>query len=103
MFADFRELFHCTPRDLPVWESCLLVRSLLADPRSRVAAAVAGWEYPVSREWMLLAAIHDVTIDVSAVKSPSQYHLRRPWRNAGRPKRKPRTMPELRAALKPWG
>jgi hypothetical protein len=102
LFADFRELFHTSPYEIPLWETCLLVQALLGDSRSRVGAQVAGWDYPVSREWMLLALVHDVSISVSGVTNPSQYHLRRPWRNAGRPKRQPRTISELQKALKPW-
>lgn len=68
-----------------------------------MAASLSGWDHPVSREWMLLASAYDVSIDLSGVKNPSRYHLPRPWRNAGRVKRKPRSMQELQEALKPWG
>lgn len=81
----------------------MLLHELLADPRSRVMAAVAGWSYPVSREWQLLAMLHDVTVSTTpGVTYPERYHLPRPWKLAGRPKRKPRSVAELRSVLKPW-
>jgi hypothetical protein len=78
--ADFRELYGVSAWDIPTWEACLLVRDLLSDPRSRTAAAVAGWTHPVSREWMLLAQLHDVTLDTThGLKNPERHHLPRPW------------------------
>ena len=38
-----------------------LVRGLLADPTSRLAAARAGWTYPLSREAMIVADLYDLT------------------------------------------
>ena len=103
IFADFRELFHTGIEDVRLREACLLVRALLDDPRSRTAAAVAGWDYPASREWQLLAVLHDVVLSTTpGLKSPERHHLRRPWRNAGKPKRKQRPVAELEKILKPW-
>lgn len=57
-----------------------MVRALLEDSRSRVAAHVAGWKHPASREWMILAQLHDTVIETThGVKSPEKYHLPRPW------------------------
>jgi len=65
---------------IPIGEACLLVRALLEDPRSRVASEVAGWSHPVSREWMMLAFVHDVVVDTTpGVKNPGRFHMPRPW------------------------
>lgn len=65
---------------MPVWEACFLVRVLLADTRSRVASKLAGWSHPVSREWMLLAQLHDAVLDTTqGLKNPERFHLPRPW------------------------
>ena len=43
-------------------EAWLLTRELLADPGSRVYAAVAGWDHPWERDTFLLADLIDITI-----------------------------------------
>jgi len=65
---------------LPIWEAALLAQALLSDSRSRVAALVAGWDHPVSREWMMLAQVHDAVIDTThGLKNPERHHAIRPW------------------------
>lgn len=90
---------------MPVWEACILLRALLADPRSRVAADLAGWDHPVSREWMLLAQIHDVILDTTpGLKHPERHHVPRVW--DGRRKRLgggKRTRSEALKILRPNG
>jgi hypothetical protein len=39
-----------------------LARGLLADPTSRLAAARAGWDHPLSREAMIFADLYDLTV-----------------------------------------
>lgn len=41
-------------------EAIALVRELLGDPTSHTAAAIAGWEYPCSRETAALADLIDL-------------------------------------------
>ena len=49
-------------------EAYRLTTVLLSDPSSHVAAAVAGWDHPVSREWLVLADVYDLTARVAAGK-----------------------------------
>jgi hypothetical protein len=43
-------------------EATRLVTELARDPSAHTAAALAGWEHPISREWMLLVSIRDAFI-----------------------------------------
>lgn len=59
-------------------ESWDLSRALIADPSSRVYAAVAGWPYPMSRQEQILADAFDLTAAINSGKrSPKPYP--RPW------------------------
>ena len=49
-------------------EAYRLTTVLLSDPSSHVAAAVAGWDHPVSREWLVLADVYDLTARIAAGK-----------------------------------
>lgn len=60
--ADFRELFSVGLWEVPPAEAVLLVRALFSDSRSRLHASHAGWEHPVSREWLLLADTWDLSL-----------------------------------------
>lgn len=66
--ADFRELFHTGIWDVPPAEAVLLVRALMRDPRSRLHAATARWDHPISREWLILADIWDLEFQKAARK-----------------------------------
>lgn len=78
--ADFREMYGVSPWGVPIREACLLLRALLEDSRSRVAAQAAGWKHPATREWMMLAQLHDAVIDTTpGLKDASRYHMPRPW------------------------
>jgi hypothetical protein len=80
---DWRTRFHM-PLDVPggmsFGEAWRLTGVLLADPSSHVAAAVAGWPHPVSREWMLSAHLYDafVASKVDPKKHKAQPYPR-PW------------------------
>lgn len=63
---------------LPLGEAFYLVQTLLRDPSSWLQAAVAEWDHPVSREWVLLAQIHDITL-ASKVKRAVFKPWARPW------------------------
>lgn len=39
------------------------VQILLRDPSSWLFASVAGWSYPVSREWLALRLVHGAWVD----------------------------------------
>lgn len=54
-----------------------LIRGLLSDPTSRLAAAEAGWDHPMSREAMIFADLYDLNVAV----------------NTDRRKRKPKPYP----------
>jgi hypothetical protein len=61
-------------------EAWRLTLQLMADPTSHVAAAVQGWEFPASWEYLALADLIDVTIAVNRDgKGPAQKPYRRPW------------------------
>lgn len=83
----------------------MLLRALLSDSRSRLAAKVSGWKHPVSREWVLLAAVHDALIDTTpGVRSPQLYHLPRPWSQRNETRlggKSTRTAKEALAILRP--
>jgi hypothetical protein len=58
---DFRHLLHTSYKAVvreDVDEALRLTGQLLRDPGSRVAAAVAGWERPISVEGFLLASVY---------------------------------------------
>lgn len=57
-------------------EACRLASVLLRDPSSALAASVAGWPHPVTREWVALKALYDRFLDVHA-KRPA--YMPAPW------------------------
>jgi hypothetical protein len=51
------------------WEEAWqLVQELAADPTSHLAAAVAGWDHPMSREALILADLFDLTVAANTDK-----------------------------------
>lgn len=78
---DFRTRFglsiHAIGRDILIREAIALVAVLVTDPTSQLQAAINGWKYPVSREWMLLARLLDVQT-MSKSKHKVQ-PIGRPW------------------------
>lgn len=78
---DWRARFH-----LPLsvvgrsmsWGEAIRLSALLArDPASQVAAAVAQWEHPISREDITLRDLYDLQHTSKAKKRPKPYP--RPW------------------------
>lgn len=61
-------------------EAWRLTRVLMTDPSSRVMVALAGWDFPLSREGAVLADLYDLTLRVNSKKPPFPYP--RPWGNA---------------------
>jgi len=73
---------------------------LVKDPGSHLAAAINGWEYPVSREWMVAADQYDAFVAANTHKGrPKPYP--RPWRDQEKKQfgRATRPQSEIRAAL----
>jgi len=58
----FREPLDIIGESMGWGEAMRLVRILLDDPSSAVAAARAGWKYPISREALILMDHFDVTV-----------------------------------------
>jgi hypothetical protein len=78
-----------------------LVDGLRRDPASRLQAALAGWEYPVTREWLALVDLFDLQHKVAAKNKPQPYA--RPFDRArnriGGVKKAGHTVNELRELL----
>jgi hypothetical protein len=76
-------------------EAISLGRQLASDPSSRIAAALNGWDYPLSREALILADLFDATAAVH-FKKPKPYP-----RPTDRSRSKKPTVPQsvIRAAL----
>jgi hypothetical protein len=82
-------------------EAVRLYRQLAADWSTAIAAARAGWEYPMSREALVLADLFDLQHFTKSKRRPKQYP--RPWsdkrsKTFGRASKK-RTSAEVRAIL----
>ena len=64
-----------------------LLKSLLSDPRSRLHAVIAGWEYPLDR-----AAMHQLdTLDLLLMRWSDKGKFKpvpKPWDKANKPKSK---------------
>lgn len=58
-------------------EAFLLVQSLMSDPSSWLYAALVDWDYPVSREWLILADHFDLTHSAHSKRRPKPHP--RPW------------------------
>lgn len=59
-------------------EAIRLTDILLADPSSMLAADNAKWEYPISREAMVLMDVFDLDHAVNSKDKPKPYP--RPWK-----------------------
>lgn len=62
---------------MPWAEAYRLTEILLNDPSSQVAAAVAGWRYPLSRGDLTLRDLYDLQHKSKAKRKPAPYP--RPW------------------------
>lgn len=52
-----------------------LVEELLTDPSSHLSAAYFGWDYPVTREWIVIADHLDFVASANKKNKPRS----RPW------------------------
>ena len=81
---DFRTRFNLSFEAIGVelsWmESIYLVSVLLRDPGSWLTAAKSDWNFPVSREWMVLAHSYDLHAAVNSKNKPKPYPA--PWPDA---------------------
>lgn len=92
------------PEGMPWGEAWRLTHVLLSDPSSHAAAAVAGWDFPVSREWLVLADVADILTAANSRKGrkPKPYPRPKPDRTKSRPR--PTVTPEVAiAALRAAG
>lgn len=55
-----------------------MVNILRADPSSALAAALEGWDHPITREALILMDLFDLEHAVNAKKKPKP-HPGRPW------------------------
>ena len=77
---DLRSRLHLALTDIGravSWgEGCRLVRELLIDPGTHLFAAVAGWEHPVSHEWLVLVSLRNAFVRAN-FKDPDRWPV--PW------------------------
>ena len=77
---DWRNRFHlgleCVPTVMGWGEAWRLFEVLANDPSSQVGCAMAGWNFPLSREGLALSDLFDVNARAS-FKKPKPYI--RPW------------------------
>lgn len=67
--------------EMTLSEAARMVEIIRADPSSALAAAVEGWDHPVSREAAVLMDLWDLEAIKSGAKRPPQYT--RPWKTPG--------------------
>jgi hypothetical protein len=88
---------------MPLSEVCMLVRMLMADTNSWLQAAVAGWDHPVSREWIIAAQSFDLAHAAASKHRPKP--MPRPWPDTknkiGGKKTVRRSIEDVRAILRP--
>lgn len=65
-------------------EAVYLVSVLMRDPSSWLCAARAEWQFPVSREWTVLAHVYDLTARINSKQKPKPYPT--PWENGNKQK-----------------
>jgi hypothetical protein len=78
---DFRSKFGVSYLEIGYsvsWlEALRLTAGLMQDTDSKVQAAVNKWDYPIRREFMVLANIYDLLAAVNSKKKPKPYPM--PW------------------------
>lgn len=65
-------------------EAIRLTRILRADPSSMLAAAMEGWDHPISREALALMDLFDLDMAVNSGKKKPKPHPGRPWKPTGK-------------------
>lgn len=83
---DWRNRFHLpltVVGDTMTWgEACRLARLLRGDPSSMLAAAIEGWDHPISREALAALDLFDLMVQVNSdpKKPKPKPHHGRPWK-----------------------
>lgn len=72
--------------EMPWDEAVRLGAILRADPSSMLAAALEGWDHPISREALVLMDLFDLEHTVNT-KKPPKPHPGRPWKDQGKKQR----------------
>lgn len=73
---DLRKI-NVDPSTVSFEELELLLKIFARDPNSWTQAAINGWKYPVSHEWMLLANQYDMNVQLNSKRKPKP--IARPW------------------------
>lgn len=99
---DLRHRFNLSLYDVgntvSIFEVARLVVIVRADPSSAIAAAVEGWDHPITREALVLMDLFDLDMAVAAgKKKPKPYQ--RPWKQEGDVKRMGNTGGRSRAEV----
>jgi len=80
---DWRTRFHLplsvVGESMSWGEARRLVTQLCLDPSSHVAAALLGWSYPVSHEWLVGVSVRQLTA-AAHFKDPAPYPV--PWESS---------------------
>lgn len=80
-----------------------LTHDLMSNTNSRLHAAVAGWDRPVSPEWIIAADTYDLLHASKSKRRPKPYP--RPWpenkTKIGGKKKVKRSIKDVRAILRP--
>jgi hypothetical protein len=79
-------LDESVPDDIGWGEALDLIRILRSDPASMLAAAVEGWDYPLSRTDAILADMWDLSYAKAGAKKQERYP--RPFKDPARLKRR---------------
>lgn len=91
---DLRQRFQIGLRDVgdrvTLSEVARLVVILRSDPSSAIAAALEGWDYPISREALLIADLYDLTVlaNSDSKKGRPKPHPGRPFKSDDHRERK---------------
>lgn len=92
------------PTSMTYAESWHLMLALAVDPSSHVGAALAGWDHPVSREWLVTADLYDAFIAANSKKGRKPKPYPRPWPDRNKSRPRPTVTPEVAiAALREAG
>lgn len=82
-------------RSISWGEAYRLTQQLATDPASRVGAAINGWEFPVSREVLVLMDLFDLTHQIAWRQGGSKGARPKPYPRPMRGKRKTRPRPTI--------
>lgn len=100
---DFRHRFGLSFEEIGrsvTWkEAVLLTAVMLRDPASWVQAKMAGWGYPVSREWIAASHTYDLLARVNSKTKPKPYPNPFPDKDTVRTGKTTKTRAEVRKIL----